>query len=333
MNIYDIAELAGVSIATVSRVVNDSPKVSEKTKMKVRAVMEANNYTPNVFARGLGLNSMKTVGIVCPDVSDDYMAGSVAYLEKRLRSYGYDCILYCSGYEYEDKAAAVHLILQKRIDALVLVGSTYAGKSEEDDSVDYIRSAAEKIPVFLINGKVEGENIYCVYSTDEESTYEAVSRLIESGRKQILFLSDSHSYSANRKLEGYERALREHGLPVLGELKLYAKNQVHYVRDILLARRALVFDAVFATDDGMAVGAVKYAHARGMEIPRELSIIGYNNSELSVCCEPELTTVDNTGEKLCNITVDNMMKVLKGETVPQEVPVKCVLVKRCTTDF
>ena len=98
MNIYDIAELSGVSIATVSRVVNDSPKVSEKTKMKVRAVMEANNYTPNVFARGLGLNSMKTVGIVCPDVSDDYMAGSVAYLEKRLRSYGYDCILYCSGY-------------------------------------------------------------------------------------------------------------------------------------------------------------------------------------------------------------------------------------------
>lgn len=83
MNIYDIAELSGVSIATVSRVVNDSPKVSEKTKMKVRAVMEANNYTPNVFARGLGLNSMKTVGIVCPDVSDDYMAGSVAYLEKK----------------------------------------------------------------------------------------------------------------------------------------------------------------------------------------------------------------------------------------------------------
>ena len=187
--------------------------------------------------------------------------------------------------------------------------------------------------MFLINGKIAGENVYCVYSTDEESTYEAVSRLIESGREQILFLSDSHSYSANRKLEGYERALREHGLPVLGELKLYAKNQVHYVRDILLARRALVFDAVFATDDGMAVGAAKYAHARGMEIPQELSIIGYNNSELSVCCEPELTTVDNTGEKLCNITVDNMMKVLKGEQVPQEVPVKCVLVKRCTTDF
>ena len=333
MNIYDIAELAGVSIATVSRVVNDSPRVSEKTKMKVRAVMEENNYTPNVFARGLGLDSMQTIGIICPDVSDMYMASAVACLEHRLRGYGYDCILYCSGYQQKKKESAVDLIMKKRIDALVLVGSTYAGEGEEDDSVDYIKRAAEKIPVFLINGKLEGENIYSAYSTDEASAYDAVTSLIESGRQRILFLSDSHSYSANRKLEGYERALREHGLPVLGELKLYAKNQVHYVRDILLARRALVFDAVFATDDGMAVGAVKYAHARGMEIPKELAVIGYNNSELSVCCEPELTTVDNTGEKLCNITVDNMMKVLKGEEVPREVPVKCVLVKRCTTDF
>ena len=168
MNIYDIAELSGVSIATVSRVVNDSPKVSEKTKMKVRAVMEANNYTPNVFARGLGLNSMKTVGIVCPDVSDDYMAGSVAYLEKRLRSYGYDCILYCSGYEYEDKAAAVHLILQKRIDAL--------------------------------------------------------------------FLYDSNSYSTMEKMRGYEDALRDNGLSVTEEQKIFVQNKILTVRDMLLEK-------------------------------------------------------------------------------------------------
>ena len=162
MNIYDIAKLAGVSIATVSRVVNDSPRVSEKTKLKVRAVMEENNYTPNVFARGLGLDSMKTIGIICPDVSDTYMARAVSFIERRLRGYGYDCILYCSGSHQDKKEQALELILKKRIDALVLVGSTYAGKSEEDDSVDYIRSAAEKIPVFLINGKVEAENIYCV---------------------------------------------------------------------------------------------------------------------------------------------------------------------------
>ncbi len=81
VNIYDIAKLAGVSIATVSRVVNGSPKVSEKTKQKVLAVMKEYDYTPNVFARGLGLDSMKTVGILCPNIADNYMARAVAYLE------------------------------------------------------------------------------------------------------------------------------------------------------------------------------------------------------------------------------------------------------------
>ena len=142
MNIYDIAKLAGVSIATVSRVVNDSPKVSERTKAKVRAIMEEQNYTPNVFARGLGLNSMNTVGIVCPDVSDTYMACAVAYLEKSLGEYGYDCILYCSGYEPQDKVWAVQRILQKRIDALVLVGSNYVGNETPGD-IAYLKEAAQ----------------------------------------------------------------------------------------------------------------------------------------------------------------------------------------------
>ena len=161
----------------------------------------------------------------------------------------------------------------------------------------------------------------------------AASRLIRSGRKRILFLTDSRSYSVSQKMEGYERALRENGLPVPGELKLLTENRNHLVREILLARRALQYDSVFATDDALAVGAVKYANAKGLKIPEELSVIGYNNSEYSVCCEPELTTIDNTAEKLCNLTIDNIMKLLKGEDVPAEVPVECMLVKRCTTDF
>lgn len=334
MNIYDIAKLAGVSIATVSRVVNGSPRVSEKTRQKVLSVMEENNYTPNVFARGLGLDSMQIIGIICPDVADAYMARAVSFLERRLKEYGYDCILYCSGHEQQKKEEAVDLIMKKRIDALILVGSTYTGYGDDDrSSVEYIRRAAERIPVFLINGKISGENIYSVYNQDEEAVYDAVSRLIRSGRKRILFLTDSRSYSVAQKMEGYERALRENGLPVLGELKLLTENRIHQVRDILLARRTPEYDSVLATDDALAVGAVKCANAKGLKIPEEMSVIGYNNSEYSVCCEPELTTIDNTSEKLCNITIDNIMKLLKGADVPAEVPVECMLVKRCTTDF
>ena len=335
MNIYDIAELAGVSIATVSRVVNDSPRVSEKTKQRVRAIMEENGYTPNVFARGLGLDSMKTIGIICPDVSDSYMASAAFHLEGRLHEYGYDCILCCSGSRQEKKEKYVSLLLNKRIDALILVGSTYAGEGGDDRKADYVRNAAKTVPVFMINGYIKGDHVYCAFSDDYGATYDVASQMIEAGRRRILFLCDSHSYSANQKLAGYEAALKDHGLPVLGDLKLYVKNRIHSVRDILLERRDLNFDSVLATDDGLAVGAIKYANAKLLKIPEELCITGFNNSALSICCDPELSSIDNKVEELCAITTDQMMAVLRGEekSVEQKSQVPCRLVKRCTTDF
>lgn len=334
MNIYDVAKLSGVSIATVSRVVNGSDKVSDRTKQKVLAVMEECGYTPNVFARGLGLDSMKTIGILCPDISDAFIAQAVAFLENRLHKYGYDCILGCSGYEVEAKKLHTTRLLSKRIDALVLVGSTYAGHGNDENQLSYIYEAAKKVPVFLINGVIEGENIYCCYCDDFEAIYDVTKTFIDHGKKRILFLCDSYSYSARRKLAGYEAALTDAGYPVLDELKFYTRNRIHYVRDHLLGQENLEFDSVVATDDCLAIGALKYAKLKGMNVPQDIYITGYNNSQLSVGCEPELTSVDNHLEKLCNESIDNMLKVFQGEeNVPAKTEVPCNLKRRCTTDF
>ena len=164
VNIYDVAKLSGVSIATVSRVVNGSTKVSEKTRRKVLDVMEQCGYTPNVFARGLGLDSMKTIGILCPDISDAFIAQAVAFLEERLHQYEYDCILGCSGYDLEAKEAHTKMLLSKRIDALILVSSTYAGRGRTPGRCGiHKKEAAKQTPVFLINGFIEGKNIYCSF--------------------------------------------------------------------------------------------------------------------------------------------------------------------------
>lgn len=334
MNIYDIAEIAGVSIATVSRVVNGNPNVSEKTKQKVLAVIEKSNYTPNVFARGLGLDSMKTIGILCPDISDAYMAEAVSILEKGLNSHGYDCILGCSGDEKEAKEYHTELLLSKRIDALIMVGSTYAEKGGDCPEAEYIRRAGEKVPVFLLNGYVTGENIYCFYGDDRQGAYDVISALIRRGKKRILFLSDAHTFSARQKLEGYEAALSDAGYPILGDLKFYTNNQVMYVKEMLLMHKTLEFDSVFACNDTLAIGVLKYAKAKGLKIPEELSVTGYNNSRITIYCEPELTSVDNKVEQLCNQAVDGLIRVLKGdEDVRQDNKIVCEIVKRCTTDF
>ncbi len=355
MNIYDIAKLSGVSIATVSRVVNGSPRVSEKTKQKVLAVIEESEYTPNVFARGLGLNSMKTIGILCPDISDQYMAEAVFHLEKRMHQYGYDCILGCSGSRQAAREHHTRLLLSKRIDALILVGSLFAGSGKDQEETEYLREAAKQVPVFLINGYVEGENIYCSYGDDCQGAYDVTKALIRRGKKRILFLYDSQTYSARRKLIGYETALADAGCPIRGELKFYLRplgsgsmeescfvdsvpgtmqGKIHYTREMLLAHRTLEFDSVFACNDSLAVGALKYALAKGLSVPEELSVAGYNNSMMAVCCEPELTSVDNQVKQLCNDAIDRMLEVLDGKTdVEQDHKVPCRIVKRCTTDF
>lgn len=332
MNIYDIAKLAGVSIATVSRVVNGSPKVSERTKQKVLAVMAENNYTPNMFARGLGLDSMKTVGIICPDVSDHYMASAVAYLEKRFRSYGYDCILYCSGYTPDDHVQTVQLIRKKKIDALLLVGSHYVGDGS-DEAVRYLEEASRVMPVFLINGYTRHPAIHCVVADAHRIMYDTVCALIQAGRKDILFLYDALTYSAMRKMAGYEDALRDNGLPVVQGRKIFVPNSIATVRETLSKLPLPSFDAVLATEDGLAIGAMKFAGDCGLSVPDDVNIIGYNDSELAVCCEPELTSIDSRNAELCKKAVDDLMSLLEGKEPPHTHIVSCRLTKRGTTDF
>ena len=313
MNIYDIAKLAGVSIATVSRVVNDSPLVSEKTKAKVRKVMEENNYTPNVFARGLGLGTMKTIGIVCPDVADAYMAQGVAFIERNLRESGYDCILQCSGKNPEDAKAAVTNILNKKIDALFLIGSFYMFNGDNDPNTDYIREAAKNVPVFLVNGYVEGQNIYGALCDDKAAVEQAVNLLISEGRKHILFL--------------YNAA----GLPVDENLFFFARPGIEDVKRDLLMSCPKEVDGIFATNDRLAVGALKYARETGISVPEDLSIIGYDNSEIAISCEPELTSVDSMCETLCRINIDSLLGLLHGSVPDAKTYTKGILVRRAST--
>ena len=162
MNIYDVSEHAGVSIATVSRVLNGNPNVSEKTREKVLKVMDELGYTPNVFARGLGLNTMRTIGIMCSDSSDPYLAGAIYYLERGLRSHGYDAILCCTGYDLDAKQKYFDLLRSKRVDAIILAGSKFVEMRAKDNA--YIIEAASDLPIMLVNGFLEGENIYTALS-------------------------------------------------------------------------------------------------------------------------------------------------------------------------
>ena len=333
MNIYDVSKHAGVSIATVSRVLNGNPNVSDKTRRKVLAVMDELGYTPNVFARGLGLNTMKTIGIMCSDSSDLYLANAIYYLERGRRSNGYDAILCCTGYDLEAKQQYFELLRSKRVDAIILAGSKFVEMRPRDN--EYIIEAAAKLPIMLVNGYLEGENIYSTICDDRAAVYQVTRELLNSGRRKLLYLYTSHSFSGVNKLAGFKEAHQQMGLEVPDSMIRQCAKDISVARDLLLTlhREGLEFDAVVTSDDSLAVGAVKFAHAAGISIPDELSIIGYNDSILARSTDPEITSIDSKVEALCSTTINTLMGVFSGKNVPSRTTIPSDLIKRQTTNF
>ena len=308
MTIYDISEKAGVSIATVSRVLNGSNNVSEKTKKKVLDVINQYEYTPNAFARGLGLNTMKTIGIMCADS--------------------------CTGYDLDTKASSMNLLITKKVDGIILVGSNFIYEKEDDNK--YILDAAGQVPVMLLNAAMDAPNVYSIVSDDFTSMYDATMEMIRSGVEDILYFYNSTSYSGKKKLAGYRAAMEEKGLLTNGSfLQLYqgSHEDIPAMADQLLKLHAkgITFHGVIAADDSLALGALKYAREMKLRIPEDLAIIGYNNSMLVNCCDPELTSIDNKLETLCQHLITTLMGVLGGSEMPKKTVFSGELVKRGTT--
>lgn len=334
MTIYDISEKAGVSIATVSRVLNGSSNVSEKTKKKVLDVINQYEYTPNAFARGLGLNTMKTIGIMCADSSDLYLAKAIYYIEQKLRANGYDSILCCTGYELETKTASMNLLITKKVDGIILVGSNFIYEKEADNK--YIADAATQVPVMLLNADLDVPNVYSVVSDDFTSMYEATLQMIQTGVKDIVYFYNSTSYSGKRKLAGYRAAMEEKKLLSGANLLQFyhgSHENIPAMTEHLkkLHEKGLKFHGVIAADDSLALAAVKYAREMGYRIPADFSILGYNNSMLAVCCEPELTSIDNKLETLCQHLITTLLGVLGGNEMPKKTIFSGEIIKRGTT--
>ncbi len=333
MNIYDVSQKAGVSIATVSRVLNGNPNVSETTRQKVLTVMRDIGYTPNVFARGLGLNTMHTIGIMCADSSDPFLANAVYYLEQNLRKNGYDSFLCCTGYDLVNKQKYLQLLLSKRVDAIILVGSSFLEATKKDNA--YILEAAENIPIMVINGYISHPNIFCTLCDDYQAVYDVTNHLSEQGRENILYLYTSRSYSGLQKLSGYKNSIQSNNLLLREELMIACPNDIPGTRDILVEayEKGLRFDAVVASEDQLAVAATKFAKQKQLSVPDELSIVGYNNSILSSCTDPEITSIDNHVETLCMTTISTLMRVLDGNDVPNKTTISNDIIIRETTNF
>lgn len=330
MNIYDISKKAGVSIATVSRVLNNSDHVSEKTRQKVLSVVEAENYSPNIYARGLNLNQMQMIGILYSDASDLYLANAVYHLEQGFRSKGFDSLICCCGYGIDRRKKYIDLMLSKKVDAIVLAGSHFVEEYDEDN--DYIREAAKQVPIAILSGEIVGDNIVCAYCDDKQATIDIANALLDRGSEQAIFIYGVVSNSIRRKIAGLQEAYAARGLVFRDRCAVHCPiSDIDLCTEYLQAiSQQFHYDAIIGTDDAFAVAALKYAQKQKIDVPSQLRIVGYNNSILSRCTNPELTTVDNHTEELCEKLVEMTIDSIAGTPKQTLCSVKGDLIFRGT---
>ncbi len=325
MNIYDIARLAGVSTATVSRVLNHSGSVSEASRKKIEAVIAREGFIPNALAHGLITKKSRTVGIICPEIADVNHAYPVAELSRLLRESGLETLLMNTDSNTGSKRAGFTSLINHQVEAAISIGCSC---SEEEKEA--FHHAAKHIPVFVINGRMEGENIYSILCDEEKAAVEMVRRLSELGCKRILYLYDSETYSGQMKLNGYLTGMSH----FTGEAPFYRQirnigrssffQAVEIVRELL---NETDFDAVMAADDSLAIGASKALQEAGKT---RVPMIGFNNTILSSCVTPTLSSLDNQMKQQCVFTVQGIKSLLDGQAISPCIRLDAVLIERAS---
>lgn len=317
MNIYDIAKEAGVSIATISRVINGSDKVKESTRKRVLELIEKYHYTPNAFARALGLGTMKTVGILCTDVTNLYNSEAIAYIEYGLRDCGFNSLLCSTGYNRKDKENGVKHLLSRNVDALILIGSHYVEADDADN--EYIRNAAKQVPVFIVNGFLKGDDIFCICCDDYEVTAELTENLIASGTKSPVFVYRHESYGSRQKIKAITETCLKNGIEFGDDRIFVCKVGISgCVKALKEAAQNISFDTVICDDDLLAASTLKYAEENKLSVPSQLRVTGYDYSILSLTTTPLLTTVDNKVEIVALAVIDTLVKRINNEIVSQK---------------
>lgn len=327
MKMKDIADLAGVSIATVSRVLNEPEKVRLETRQKVQRILEQTNFVANAVARGLVMNSMKTIGVLAVDIRDMYFAKVIYTVERCFKDFGYNVILSNTGGEPEEKKKYIQVMLEKQVDGLILVGSVF----KERTGNKHILAAGKSVPVVLVNSFLPGENIYSILCDDAQGIEQAVDYLVRMGHKKIYYFIDTKSYSGLAKLEGFRRGMKKNSLDDTSILKIPRSLEGGEKAVFRLHEGEKEFSAIITGEDLTAAGAVKALTKLGFRIPEDVSVIGYNNSIMATITIPELTSVDNMAEAMAVGAVQTLYNVLQGIQVAQKTILTPSLVIREST--
>lgn len=288
--IRDLAIKLNVSISTVSRALRNAPDVNPETKKAVLQLAAELNYEPNRVAQSLRIKKTNTIGVVVPEIAMHFFSSVISGIQEYAGSQGYSIMICQSMETVETEISNIHMLVANRVDGLLI------SLSSQTNSVEHLEQLlAKKIPIVLFDRVAPSLPVSKVVVDDHAGSYKAVEYLIQTGCRRIAYIGGPKNlYISEQRGAGYAAALQAHALPVREEYITYCTDTQpelyqQAVNQLLsLPNRP---DAIFCMHDPIAITVLQQLKAKGIQIPHEISIVGFTNEPVSQFIEPSLTTV------------------------------------------
>ena len=307
----DVAKLAGVSTATVSHVINGTRFVSEELQEKVNNAMAQLDYRPNMMARALKMGNQKTIGVIVPDCTNPFFAEISRSIDRYCFSKGYNIILCNTDNNLEQQSSYTNMLISKHIDGVIFISS-----DNTDDEIN--KFLKNSIPVVIADRIGKNSHVDSIIVDNEKGGYEATKYLINIGFRKIGCISGpSFISSSSQRVLGYKRALKEANIEIRDEF--ISVGDFHFAGGIAAAEKFLKLDdkveAVFATNDMMALGFINALKNAGLSVPLDISVVGYDNIQLSQFMTPKLTTISQPLEEVAKISTDLLLEKINNKQI------------------
>ena len=313
--IKDVAKKAGVSISTVSRVINDSKPVTNEVKQRVLDVIKETGYVPNPLARSLVTKKSQLIGVIVPEVTDTFSAEVLNGIEEISKMYNYDILLANTYSERELEIKNINLLRAKQVEGIVMICWDI-----DQEIVNILENSG--IPSVYISKTTRDFDIYNVSTQNAPATRDMTKFLIDKGHKNIGLLRTSYQLSniADSRLKGYKQALEENNIEYR---ESYVKtcgatyNEGYSTAKELLSENKSI-DAIFVTGDEPAIGAINACFDMGYKVPEDISVVGFNDIKFAKMFRPKLTTVYQPLFDMGAVAIRMVIKMIKGQEVGEK---------------
>lgn len=306
--IKDVAKLAGVSTATISKYINGI-RVKEQNRVRIEEAIKILDFKVNSFARGLKTNKTLTIGVLIPSLENIFATSIVSHIERILLQNGYSTIICDYNQDTQLENDKFDFLMSKYVDGLIIMP---LGITE-----DRIQNALEnEIPIVMIDRPMENRECDVVLVDNMNASYNAVELFITRGHKEIgIICGPEHIYTAQERLKGYMRVHEDYGMQVENRNVKFGDYEVQSGYDLMMEflKTETLVDAIFVTNYEMTIGAVMALNEMNVKVPDDLSLIGFDNQQLAKVIKPNLTIVVQPIKQIGEYAADIILKRLKGD--------------------